>query len=166
VRDAQGNFFGTAFAGGSVGQGTVFELAAGSSTITMLASFNGANGANPVGDMVLDAQGNLFGTTSGGGAGNLGTVFELAAGSSTITTLASFNGLNGAAPFGNLVLEAQGSLLGTTEKGGTNGLGTVFELSPKAVPEPASLVLTCLGLVGQAGLAWRVRARRDGGRIK
>ena len=98
VRDAQGNLFGTTQFGGANDRGTVFELAAGSSIITTLASFNGANGAAPAAGLIRDAQGNLFGTTFVGGAYDRGTVFELAAGSSTITTLASFNGANGADP--------------------------------------------------------------------
>ena len=49
----------------------------------------------PYGGLIMDSSGNLYGTTSGGGASNDGTVFELAHGSGTITTLASFNGTNG-----------------------------------------------------------------------
>src|SRR5262249_44077231 len=60
-------------------------------TLTTLASFNGANGNGPVAGVTLDAHGNLFGTTEFGGASDRGAVFELAAGSGTITTLASFN---------------------------------------------------------------------------
>jgi uncharacterized repeat protein (TIGR03803 family) len=56
-----------------------------------LASFNGSNGANPQASLVEDGNGNFFGTTVGGGASGHGTVFELAAGSHTITTLVSFN---------------------------------------------------------------------------
>src|SRR5208337_4990451 len=76
------------------GQGTVFELAAGSGTITTLASFNVASKLYPF-SLVRDAQGNLFGTTIEGGANGQGTIFELPAGSGTITTLVSFNGANG-----------------------------------------------------------------------
>jgi uncharacterized repeat protein (TIGR03803 family) len=162
ILDAQGNLFGTTANGGAFNRGTVWELAAGSNTITTLASFNGTNGAGPEAGVILDAQGNLFGTTQFGGANNLGTVFQIAAGSNTITTRASFNGTNGALPFGELVLDAQGNLFGTTSGGGAFGRGTVFELT--AVPEPASLVLLGLGLSCLAGLSWRARARRDGGR--
>jgi hypothetical protein len=52
-------------------------------TLTTLASFNGANGAEPLSGVVRDAQGNLFGTTNRGGANDLGTAWELAAGSNT-----------------------------------------------------------------------------------
>jgi uncharacterized repeat protein (TIGR03803 family) len=67
--DANGNLFGTANQGGSSNQGTVWELAKGSSTITALASFNGGNGAGPNGPVAFDANGNLFGTAVGGGFG-------------------------------------------------------------------------------------------------
>ena len=85
-----------------------------------------------------------------------------AAGSNTITTLASFNGANVSRPLADLVLGAQGNLFGTTGRGGATDNGTVFELSP--VPEPTSLVLLGMGLVGVAALALRAYARRDGGR--
>ena len=94
VEDSSGNLFGTTALGGTSNDGTVFEVAAGSGTITTLASFNGTNGGSPYAGLVEDSSGNLFGTTTLGGANNDGTVFEIAAGSGTITTLASFNGTN------------------------------------------------------------------------
>jgi len=166
VRDAQGNLFGTTEGGGAFGQGTVFVVPTGTGFIATLASFNGANGSLPGnGTLVRDAQGNLFGTTyRGGGPSDSGTVFELAAGSGTLTTLASFNGANGAYPLAGVTLDAQGDLFGATTGGGAFNDGTVFELSP--VPEPASLVLLGLGMVGLAGLALWARARQSGvGRI-
>ena len=96
--------------------------------LTALASFNGTNGTFPAGGLVRDPRGNLFGTTEGGGANGVGTVFELAAGSGTITTLASFDGANGALPVASLVRDPRGNLFGTTEGGGANNDGTVFEL--------------------------------------
>src|SRR5215471_6761960 len=106
-----------------------------------LVSFNGSNGAGPQGDLIADASGNLFGTTSGGGGSNAGTVFEIAktatgyAGSpitlvsfevvktaagyaSTPTTLVSFNGANGRSPSASLIADANGNLFGTTQLGG------------------------------------------------
>jgi uncharacterized repeat protein (TIGR03803 family) len=127
-------------------------------TLTPLASF--ANGFQPYG-VTLDAHGDLFGTTAYGGANGLGTVFEVAAGAGTITTLASFNGANGSGPVGDLALDANGDLFGTTVGGGDFGNGTVFEVSPAAVPEPGALTLA--GLVLAAGLGYvgyvRFRAR-------
>jgi uncharacterized repeat protein (TIGR03803 family) len=129
VEDSHGNLFGTTQLGGSSSQGTVFEVAAGTGTITTLASFSGTNGASPCGGVVEDSQGNLFGIASAGGASSDGTVFELASGSHTITTLANFSGTNGANPFGGLIEDSSGDFFGTTENGGAAQHGTVFELA-------------------------------------
>ena len=89
-------------------------------TLTTLVIFNDANGAFPDGDLIADANGDLFGTTSGSGANGDGTVFEIAktAGgyASTPTTLVSFNGANGAVPEGGLIADANGDLFGTTAR--------------------------------------------------
>jgi uncharacterized repeat protein (TIGR03803 family) len=127
VMDGKGNLFGTTSDQGPFGVGTVFEFAQGSSTITTLASFTGVNGANPGASLLLDSGGNLYGTTTAGGANGKGTVFELIQGSSTITTLASFGGSSGLFPDGGLVLDNNGNLFGTTVLGGTSNNGTVFE---------------------------------------
>lgn len=76
----------------------------------------------------MDSAGNLYGTTSSGGANGLGTVFELARGSSSIKTLVSFDGVDGAHP-GGVVMDAAGDLYGTTADYTPNfPYGTVFEL--------------------------------------
>ncbi len=139
IADSSGNLYGTTWYGGASSDGTVFELSQGSGTITTLASFNGANGQGPGGTLLMDSSGNLYGTTSEGGASNDGTVFELAHGSGTITTLASFNGTNGSYPdLGALIMDSSGNLYGTTLDGGVgftgvsypeSGDGTVFELA-------------------------------------
>ncbi len=129
IMDSSGNLFGTTSQGGAYGYGTVFELAHGSGTITTLASFNGVNGARPLAAPIMDSSGNLFGTTSAGNATGYGTVFELAHGSGTITTLASFNGANGRLPNAGLIMDRSGSLYGTASQGGAYGYGTVFELA-------------------------------------
>ena len=127
--DAQGNLYGTTVSGAS-NDGTVWEIAKGSSTITTIATFNGTNGSGPFGGVTLDAQGNLYGTTHLG-AGGGGTVWEIAKGSNAITTIAAFNGGNGnpRVPTSGVTLDAQGNLYGTTQQGGTNSMGTVWEIA-------------------------------------
>jgi hypothetical protein len=109
-----------------------------------LHEFTGADGAFPVGNLVLDASGNLYGVTSAGGqhsaacdpdnpySGNCGSIFKLSKGSSgqwLRTVLYEFTGgPDGGNPFGGLVLDAAGNLYGTTAFGG-NGFGVVFKLA-------------------------------------
>lgn len=127
VLDGSGDLFGTLPQGGTHQDGSVVELAAGADAITTVASFDGANGKYPNGGLVIDGNGNLYGAAAMGGANGDGTVFEIAAGSGTITTLASFNGTDGAAPNG-LVADSSGNLYGTTRGGGSDNAGVVFEV--------------------------------------
>jgi uncharacterized repeat protein (TIGR03803 family) len=150
VADSSGNFYGTAYGGGSSGFGTVFEVAPGSGTITALASFTGANGSNPYCTLVRDSSGNLFGNAPTGGTSNDGTVFELAAGSGTITALASFTGANGANPHTGLVADSSGNLYGTTAGGGASSDGTVFEYQQKATTSVALVSSANPSVYGQA----------------
>jgi len=141
IADAQGNLYGTTSAGGANGSGTVFKLTTGTSpNLAALSSFNGTNGATPFGGLIADAQGNLYGTTVGGGANNDGTVFKLTTGANpTLTTVASFNGGDGSRPYGGLIIDTQGNVYGTTSGGGANGDGTVFKLTPGANPTLTTL---------------------------
>ncbi|MBV8612935.1 MAG: hypothetical protein JOY66_04080, partial [Acetobacteraceae bacterium] len=138
IIDANGDLFGTRGTDGRSGDGTVFEVAKTpsgyASAPTTLVSFNGANGVTPFGGLTADASGDLFGTTSGGGADNQGTVFEIAKTASGYasapTTLVGFNGANGLFPDAALTADANGDLFGTTVSGGPSDDGTVFELTP------------------------------------
>jgi uncharacterized repeat protein (TIGR03803 family) len=129
VADANGDFFGTTSSGGAENKGTVYEIPHGTGSVTTLASFGGPNGASPYAGLTLDSAGDLLGTTYSGGASNDGTVFEISSGSSTINVLVSFNGSNGANPYGGVTIDSHGNLFGTTYAGGLNGDGTVFEIS-------------------------------------
>jgi len=140
IADSSGNLYGTTSGGGANSDGTVFEVAAGTHTLSTLVTFNGTNGEEPYASLIADANGNLYGTTSGGGANSGGTVFEIAAGTHTLSTLTSFNGTNGQQPYASLIADASGNLYGTTNTGGANDDGTVFELSPvrlELVSKPA-----------------------------
>ncbi|MGD0814644.1 MAG: choice-of-anchor tandem repeat GloVer-containing protein [Verrucomicrobiota bacterium] len=126
--DNSGDLFGTTCKGGANGGfGTVFELTSGG-VLTSLFSFNSTNGAFPQGNLVQAGDGNLYGTTEGGGPNNgCGTVFRITT-NGVFTSLAYFNNASGAAPFAPLVQGADGSLYGTTSIGGTNGGGgTIFQ---------------------------------------
>jgi uncharacterized repeat protein (TIGR03803 family) len=108
----------------------------------VLLNFSGKNGDAPYGSLILDAAGNLYGTTIDGG-GDVGAVFELTptgGGAWTEKLLRSFHGGpdDGAVPLAGLIFDAAGNLYGTTAAGGTgsscgfSGCGTVFELTPAA----------------------------------
>jgi uncharacterized repeat protein (TIGR03803 family) len=98
-------------------------------------NFDGSHGNSPYGALISDAAGNLYGTTTGGGAHSFGTVFELmpkAGGGWSGKLLHSFNdnGVDGITPYTRLVFDSAGNLYGTTNNGGSNNVGTVFELTP------------------------------------
>ena len=149
IFDSAGNLYGTTVEGGksgthclSLGCGTVFELspqAGGGWTEKVLHDFkdNGEDGYIPYAGLVIDAAGNLYGTTWSGGADLWGTVFELtpqAGGVWAEKILHNFkdNGEDGSSPFAGLVFNGTGDLYGTTWTGGSFGGGTVFELTPTA----------------------------------
>ena len=111
---------------------TDVAVSCGAGTERILHSFAGgtADGADPNAGLVLDGAGYLYGTTDGGGAKGLGTVFKLSR-TGTETILYSFVGgtTDGANPLAGLSMDSAGNLYGTTEGGGADGLGTVFEIS-------------------------------------
>jgi uncharacterized repeat protein (TIGR03803 family) len=127
--DSGGNLYGVCTSGGSSNDGTIFEIAAGTSTITVRGTFTGSNGQSPYGNVLVDSSGNIFGTTYQGGSSSDGTVFEIAAGTNTISTIYTFTGNNGSNPYGTLIEDANGNLYGTTYNGGSGGYGAVFEIA-------------------------------------
>ena len=126
--DSHGNLYGTAL-GGVANDGEIFEIPSGSSgTIDKLfSSFGSAPSAYGIApqSLIRDSQGDLFGTTSEGGANGDGTIFEYSSG--VFSTLAQFASADGTGPF-DLVRDALGDLFGVCQSGGANGAGTVFEL--------------------------------------
>ncbi len=140
VFDSSGNIYGTTFAGGGgscfQGCGVVYKLTpSGSSWIeTVLYTFSGASdGASPWAGVTLDAAGNLYGTTSAGGAYGGGTVYELSPSGSAWTqkTLHSFQRQqDGSNPYAGVIFDRSGDLYGATQYGGSHDGGTVFEMTP------------------------------------
>jgi uncharacterized repeat protein (TIGR03803 family) len=135
IFDSSGDLFGTTQQSGSGNDGTVYEVRHGATTITDLVTFNGTNGSEPEDALVLDTSGNLYGTTTFGGANSEGTLFEIPSGTTTLNTLVSFNGTNGAQPTGGLLFDTSGNLYGTTTSGGANLIGNVFELPASRVQD-------------------------------
>ncbi len=141
VQATDGNFYGTTTGGGAYctdtgGCGTVFKITP-QGALTTLYSFcaqeNCADGTGPVGGLVRATDGNLYGTTEGGGAQNYGTVFRITP-EGTLTTLHSFDSTDGAFPYAGLVQATDGNFYGTTYAGGAYqpfGQGTVFKITPE-----------------------------------
>ena len=134
VMDTSGNLYGTTpYAGGEYGDGTIFEVET-SGHETTLYNFDvypsQAGGYQPYAGVIRDSSGNLYGTTSAGGASGQGVVYELSA-SGQETVLHSFTGGNdGSEPSTPLLLDGTGKLYGTTQYGGQRATGVVFVLKP------------------------------------
>ena len=137
VQASDGNFYGTTYANGtnSAGSayGTVFRLNITNGVLTTLHTFVGGSfdGAEPEGALVQGLDGNLYGTTSGGGTHSAGVVFRISSGGS-YTNLHPFGEFtyDGGKPVAGLVLGSDGNFYGTTQLGGTSTNGTVFRISP------------------------------------
>jgi uncharacterized repeat protein (TIGR03803 family) len=151
ISDGNGNFFGTAQNGGNSSDGIVYELTGSSYTPSKLFSFTGTSGANPGANpeagLIIDGNGNLFGTTLEGGTFGYGTVFEIpAAARGTLINLISFSGGNGDTPEGAVFVDSSGNVFGTTSLGGAYGDGSVFEIT-----EPSGVYSTLVSFTGTAG---------------
>jgi len=148
IVDSAGNLYGTTLGGGGCslyqgGCGTVFELTQGGQESILYAFQGGTDGLGPLGGVIMDGAGNLYGTTGAGGAESCcGVVFEVPAGGGSETVLYSFRGgHDGANPYAGVVRDVKGNLYGTTKVGGGSGTGckrvyfgdgcgTVFKLTP------------------------------------
>jgi uncharacterized repeat protein (TIGR03803 family) len=148
VQASDGNLYGTTEGGGTANLGAVYRVTL-AGEFTVLHQFTGSqptgptDGAQPFGEMIQASDGNFYGTTSGGGTGNLGSIFQLTP-AGVYTTVYSFPntgmigaGITGQQPRGTLLQTSDGNFVGTTTGGGVGGAGTVFRLN--VVPQAALL---------------------------
>ena len=168
IIDSSGNLYGTTAYGGDPncpervlpsGCGVVFKIAPDGTEIVLHAFANGGEGNEPLGGLVMDQSGNLYGMTQLGGNG-FGNIFEVAP-DGTETVLYTFQGEpDGARPAGELIMDGAGNLYGTTGFGGNPcqhsifGCGTVFKLEPNG-SESVLYAFNqgcCDGIVPDAGL--------------
>jgi uncharacterized repeat protein (TIGR03803 family) len=145
VRDSAGNLYGVTLLGGIKGQncgqpnalygcGTIFEFSTGG-LLSTLYQFTGLSDGYEPCCLAMDNSGNLYGTTYSGGLAGGGTVFKYATKTKKFSTLHEFGRVanDGLGPNGPLTLATDGNLYGTTQAGGVNGAGTIFEVTPKGV---------------------------------
>jgi uncharacterized repeat protein (TIGR03803 family) len=138
VLDSAGNLYGTTYAGGTNATGTVYKLtpSGGGWELKILYTFS-KNAGHPLGGLLLDSLGNLYGTATQGGTFTDGVVFKLIPtenGGYTYKVLFSFNGEDGNAPDGSLIMDSAGYLYGATYLGGSSGDGAVVVVNPNATP--------------------------------
>jgi uncharacterized protein (TIGR03437 family) len=138
VQASDGNFYGTSSQGGTNQQGTVFRMTPSGALTVQLNFPNTQLGTAPKSPMIQASDGNLYGTTSAGGAGSSGTVFKMTlSGTASVlytfcTTMKSGGCPDGNFPWNGLLQARDGNLYGTTQAGGTGGTGghgTIFKLS-------------------------------------
>ncbi|MCE9519392.1 MAG: hypothetical protein K8R87_07565 [Verrucomicrobia bacterium] len=149
VSDGAGNLWGTTSGGDDLknegdNHGTVFKIARDTGVLTTVVKFtgNGASnkGSTPKAGLVSDGAGNLWGTTTSGGANKGGTIFKIAQATGVLTTVVefTFNGASnkGSAPCAGLVNDGAGNFWGTTKFGGKSGNGTVFKIAAGLPTKP------------------------------
>jgi uncharacterized repeat protein (TIGR03803 family) len=131
---SSGNLYGTTLGGGSAigntGNGVVLKLATSTDQETVIHTFTGGtDGAQPYSGLICDSVGNLYGTTSAGGAFQWGNIFKIGS-TGTETVLYRFTGgADGSCPMADLVRDSAGNLYGTTQFGGNAQAGVVFKLA-------------------------------------
>ncbi len=133
-------FYGTTYYGGTNGLGAVYKLSptlSGEWDERVIYSFHAGNDGNSsISNLVSDATGNLYATTSEGGLGS-GTIFKLSLGSNETWTESiphSFQGsLDGAFPYAGMVGDGSGRFFGATVHGGDDGDGTIYKFTPELI---------------------------------
>jgi uncharacterized repeat protein (TIGR03803 family) len=136
IRDSAGNLYGTTSSGGGAASaGVVFKVDAAGSETVLYTFTGGADGGSPTAGVIRDAAGNLYGTTSGGGAPGLGVVFKLDPSGNETVLHAFTRGPYGDQPdLAGVIRDSDGNLYGTTAFNGAGGQGTVYKLDSTGYP--------------------------------
>lgn len=131
ILGTDGNFYGITSSGGVNGYGTIFKMTT-AGTYTVLRSFNGTTDGGPsYGSITEGTDGDLYGITYGGGTNGLGTIFKIAKTGGSFSVLRNFSyTTDGAYARGDLIQATDGNFYGFTAAGGTNGIGTIFRITP------------------------------------
>jgi uncharacterized repeat protein (TIGR03803 family) len=125
-----GDFYGTTSRGGAYDSGTVFKITAKGVFTTMYAFENETDGSRPAAGLIQADDGAFYGTTVSGGSGGGGTIFKVTP-RGALTTLYSFSGsVTGSGPNGGLLQATDGNFYGMTAFGGSDDIGTIFEITP------------------------------------
>ena len=145
VSDGNGNFYGVTQAGGANNDGALFVFDTATGMLTAPVTFAATTGSAPSSALLLAADGNLYGTATGGGSNQYGTAFQYNPKTGVLTVLENFDSATtGASPSGPLVSDGQGNFFGTTQSGGSQGGGTVYELTVNTASSPLTTTFTTL----------------------
>lgn len=129
--DKAGNLYGTTTSGGTSNHGVVFKIAPDGTETVLYAFQGGDDGAKPLAGVIADRKGNLYGTTTSGGAFDGGTLYRITAKGRFKVLHAFGSGSDGRMPQNGVLRDKQGTLYGTTVVGGDSDYGTVFKVTSK-----------------------------------
>lgn len=151
TKGTDGNFYGMTSSGGTNSYGTIFKITPGG-VFTVLKQLVSADGTNPRGHLVLAPDGNFYGASYAGGAFGSGTIFKVTA-AGALTVLHSLSSAtDGANCYGSLVRGTDGLFYGTTNGGGSSGMGTIFKITSAGAYTVLHTMLTADGVHSQSDL--------------
>ncbi len=133
IQAPDGNLYGTTRTGGNLGLGMVYKFNLSTKAFTILHHFSGrvVDGSQPRAPLLFARDGNLYGTTVGGGTNNVGTVFRIKPNGTSYNIIYHFSTPKGTEPLDLLAQGNDGNFYGTTWRGGTHASGTVYKLTPQ-----------------------------------
>jgi uncharacterized repeat protein (TIGR03803 family) len=132
VQSDNGRLYGMTYSGGDSGTGTLFDFDTETNTYTTRINLNGTlNGRNLYGSLISDSKGDLYGLTGNGGLNNMGVLFKFDRAHHSYIKKLDFDGVaTGSYPRSSLMMASDGKFYGTTENGGLNNLGVLFDYDP------------------------------------